>query len=78
MMISSEVVKIYPFYHRGGRKCWNSLPGDMFHITGVDRGGKRFKIVTSNWIHASSINVWRGTRWLVRGGRRYVIQRIHN
>ena len=50
-----------------------------YHITGVDRNGKRFKIVTSNPIHAAGINVWRGTKWIVdENGKRKVLQRIYN
>ena len=50
-----------------------------YHITGVDRFGKRFKIVTDNCIHAEGINVWRGTKWEVMAdGKRKVIARIWN
>ena len=48
-----------------------------YEVTGVDRAGKRFKIVTSNPIHAFGINVWKGTLWLVREGKRTMIQRYH-
>lgn len=50
-----------------------------YHITGVDRSGKRFKIVTNNRIHAEGINLWRGTKWAVQpDGTRKVLVRIWN
>ena len=50
-----------------------------YHITGITRDGKRFKIVTDNAIHAMGINVWRGTKWIVNeNGKRTVLQRIYN
>ena len=47
-------------------------------ITGVDVKGKRFKITTSNWIHASGINLYRGTVWKVVDGKRKLIYRVWN
>jgi hypothetical protein len=67
-----------PFYYMDGQKCWNHMGGDVFHVTGVDRDGKRFKIVTEDWNHASNINLWRGSRWLVRAGKRWLINRVYN
>lgn len=37
----------------------------MYIITGVDRLGKRFKIVTDNYAYALGHNVWRGSLWRV-------------
>lgn len=51
----------------------------VYHITGVDCSGKRFKIVTDNRIHAEGINVWRGTKWeVLPNGNRKVIACIWN
>ena len=50
-----------------------------YNVTGVTRNGRRFKIVTSNAIHAAGINLWRGTLWRVLpGGRREIVRRVWN
>jgi hypothetical protein len=59
-------------------KSWTAMEGDQYLVTGIDRRGRRFRIATSNWLHAQGINVWRGSKWLVRAGRRHLIQRIYN
>jgi hypothetical protein len=51
----------------------------LYHVTGVDCSGKRFKIVTNNALHARGINVWRGTKWGVRkDGTRKKLVVIYN
>lgn len=68
-----------PFYtNESGQRCWTHVPGDTYLVTGVDRSGKRFKRTTDCWGYAAGINLWRGTRWLVRGGKRFRIQAIYN
>lgn len=62
----------------GAGRVWEQLDGDAYLVTGLDRAGKRFRIKTSNWAHARGINVWRGSKWLVRAGKRYLVQRITN
>lgn len=54
------------------------LEGDTFAVTGIDRWGKRFCIKTKSHIFAMGINVWRGSRWLVRDGKRKLISRVYN
>jgi hypothetical protein len=55
------------------------IPMHYYEVTGVDRSGKRFKISTSNQIHAFGINVWRGTVWIVSpDGKRKVAKRVYN
>ena len=44
--------------------------GDIYHITGVTVCGKRFKIVTSNPIHALGINLWKGSVWQIKVGEK--------
>lgn len=62
-----------------GNKTWTADDVARYEVTGVDRNGKRFKIVTSTWQHANGINVWRGSKWLVRhDGKRELIQSILN
>lgn len=62
-----------------GNKTWMADDVARYEVTGVDRNGKRFKIVTDSWPHARGINVWRGSKWLVRhDGRRELIQSVFN
>jgi len=48
-------------------------------VTGIDREGKRFRIVTSSAVYATGINLWRGTVWRMdaRGIWR-VFRRVYN
>jgi hypothetical protein len=57
---------------------WTHKLGDTYHVTGTDTRGKRFRIVTSNPHHALGINLWRGTVWHVRDGRRTSVRRVEN
>ncbi len=57
---------------------WMQERGDKYVVTGTDRHGKRFRITTNNWPHAKGINLWRGTKWLVREGKRHMITRVFN
>lgn len=61
-----------------GNVTWYHLPGDFYEVTGVDVYGKRFRIVSNTWWHAEGINLYRGTKWLVRNGKRYKIQSVYN
>jgi len=50
-----------------------------YHVTGIDREGKRFKIITESAFHARCINVWQGTKWGVReDGTRKKLVEIYN
>ena len=51
---------------------------DHWLVTGVDRRGKRFRIVTTSVRYAFGINLWRGSVWLVKGGKRKLIRRVWN
>ena len=58
---------------------WYHETGDKYHVTGVDRDGKRFKpMVYDNYHYASAINLWRGSVWLVRNGKRHLVKRVWN
>lgn len=64
-----------------GRKravAWTHQRGDQYVVTGVDVRGRRFKQTYGNWWQAEAINIWRGTRWLVRQGRRLRLQTVRN
>lgn len=54
---------------------WTHMTGDAYHVTGKTVHGKRFKIVTENPHHALGINLWRGSVWLVREGKRRLVKR---
>jgi hypothetical protein len=51
---------------------------DTYEVTGVDRSGKRFKHAYSSKFHAMGINLWRGSVWHVRDGKRKLIKRVFN
>lgn len=77
MIIGASVHKLYPFYiDSNGRRYWNYVQGDRYEVTGVDTNGSRFKKTFSEWSYARGINLYRGSRWLVRGGKRWLIDRV--
>ena len=61
-----------------GTVSWTHQPDDSYVGTGVTRAGKRFRFTTTKWPLASAINVYRGTYWLIRAGRRHKIQSRYN
>lgn len=53
-------------------------PGDSFVVTGVYyNSSKRFEPIHSEtfW-YANAINLWKGSVWLVRNGKRILIKRV--
>lgn len=53
--------------------------GDTYHITGLlVNSKKRFKKTSDNPHYALSINLWRGSVWQVRDGKRKLIKRVYN
>ena len=69
---------VNPITRTNGTASWMAKAGDSFIVTGTRMDGERFTIRTKHWWHARTINVWRGSKWLVRDGRRWLIQRITN
>ena len=61
-----------------GTKSWKSEKGDYYEITGIAKNGCRFSRTTASWIHANGINLWHGSVWLVRNGKRHLIKRVTN
>lgn len=57
---------------------WEVKENDTYAVTGVTTAGERFTHSTTSWAHASGINLWRGSKWLVRDGKKYLIQRVYN
>jgi hypothetical protein len=78
MIISNNVPAIYPFTIQNGQKSWIQVPGDKYDVTGQTRDGKRFRMVFDRYATARCINLWRGSVWLRRGSKRYLITRTYN
>ena len=57
---------------------WTQEPGDSYAVTGTDVHGRRFSLACATWGQARGINVYRGSKWLVRDGRRILLARIFN
>ena len=71
--MSSEVIRV------GNNTAWTHEEGDQYVITGTFPDGRRFKAITvSNWRYADSINLYRGTKWLLRDGVRYRLTTVNN
>lgn len=47
-------------------------------VTGVRTDGRRFRIVTTNQMHAFGINLWRGSVWALENGKRKLLRRVRN
>jgi hypothetical protein len=65
-----------PFEQTGSTKVWTHQEGDKYLVTGKDRFNKRFRLVYDRWVMAQGINLWSGRRWLVRDGKRYLINKV--
>lgn len=52
--------------------------GDKFIVTGVTKTGQRFKKELDSFIWADAINLWRGSVWLLRNGKRTLLKRVWN
>lgn len=64
---------------RKGNKTWIHQDGDVYVATGVDTKGKRFPAIRYRyWSMMHGINLYRGSKWLERDGKRYLIQRVWN
>ena len=51
---------------------------DTYEVTGVDRSGRRFKQAYKSKFFAMGVNLWRGSVWHVRDGKRKLIKRVTN
>jgi len=54
--------------------------GDKFVVTGLlYNSTKHFKsMVFDCWEQARCINLWRGSRWILRNGKRILIETVYN
>ena len=58
---------------------WEAKPDDLYVATGTDPDGRRIKPIRSHsWNHIAGINLYRGSKWLERDGRRFLIQAVNN
>lgn len=53
-------------------------PSDTFIVTGVDVHNRRFVRHTSTYLMCKAINVYKGSRWLLRDNHRILIERVSN
>jgi hypothetical protein len=49
-----------------------------YAVTGVTTAGKRFSLLYSSVRQALGINLYRGSVWEVRNGKRKLIKRVYN
>ena len=61
-----------------GTVSWTAQEGDRYLVTGTDRNGRRFRRVCPSWAYAAAVNLWRGSRWLLRDGRKFRINTTRN
>jgi len=52
--------------------------GDMYDVTGILKNGDRFVDRYKNPHVALAINLWKGSVWQVRNGKRKLIKRVFN
>ncbi|HEY5606261.1 MAG TPA: hypothetical protein VIL45_07060 [Thermoplasmata archaeon] len=57
---------------------WIHGAGDTYAVTGIDVRGRRFRIRTGNPWQALAVNLYRGSVWLVRDGKRKLVKRVWN
>lgn len=49
-----------------------------YHVTGVTVNGRRFRMIYSSCYWAMGINLWRGSVWEVKDGKRKLVKRVWN
>lgn len=52
--------------------------GDRYIVTGMDRDGRRFRRTFDLPQWALGINLWRGSVWQERNGKRRLLKRVTN
>jgi hypothetical protein len=66
------------FRNINGRVEWDHKEGDVYIATGITVDGKKFKMESKSWWYINGINLYRGTKWLKRDGKKYKIQAVYN
>lgn len=60
-----------------GTVLWNHLPGDQYLVEGCNERGERLpQILARVWQVALAIPLSSGRRFLLRAGRRYLLQEV--
>ena len=68
-----------PWGDDGSTDIQQNTGGHTYKVTGLDRDGRRFRIETSNRIHALGINLWCGSVWeFTRENKWRLIKRVYN
>lgn len=58
---------------------WTHHKDFKYKATGVDKEGKRFRIISRNWSYIQGLNLWRGNKWLIdSAGKSHKITTIYN
>lgn len=65
-----------PIRNENGANVWDELPDDTYLVVGKTTDGKRFRQVHQRWLFAAGINLYDGRKYLVRGGKRYLVARV--
>lgn len=65
-----------PTTKKGNRVYWNEKPGDIYVATGVLHSGERVKFISENWREIQKLPMKKGTRWILRNGRKWKINNI--
>lgn len=65
-------------FMENGKVEWVQDKLDRYVVTGVTTCNKRFSYTYQDWPSANGINLYRGSKWLLREGKRYLIQRVWN
>ena len=58
-----------------GTTEWEHQSGDKYLVTGTDLRGRRFSQTYSDWLQAKGVNIAKGSKWLLRNGKRHLISR---
>jgi hypothetical protein len=61
------------------KRLWERdvLNTDSFIVTGILTNGKRFEAMhIKNVYHAFGINLWKGSVWLLRDGKRILVKKV--
>jgi hypothetical protein len=65
-----------PTERKGSRVYWIEMPGDTYAITGIAPSGERVRIASPSWHAVKGIQLIKGTRWLLRSGKKWKINSI--
>lgn len=61
------------FQVTNGQASWFHDGNTTYLVTGVTVDGKRFNQTHSNWAQANGVNLYRGSKWIMREKDKYTI-----